>query len=408
MFQRLIPAVPVLLLVSLLASCATETTRRKPVLAVAYVGPITVNLRQEISLKSPTVTMVKHGDKVGVLEQRRRFVLVRAPNGKEGWTDTRQLITPDQMAELNATLRRASDLPSQGVASTFEPVNAHAEPNRASPSFFQLREGTKVDVIGHKLTPRVQGASAPPPRLIPPRPKIARKPRKEDERKARFRPPLPAGPALPDNYMELSKTNAPPPEPDSDEPARPVPMDDWTQVRAKDGRVGWVLSRMLNMAIPDEVAQYSEGHRITSYFNMGLVHDGDLVKPNWLWTTLSKANAPYDFDSFRYFIWNPHHHRYETAYVQRKVIGYYPVFAEAGSPPKFTLLMQDEDDGKLYRYYYIYDIYRVRLVGKQLYVADQNGRPSAQPSIVPVTEQPAAQPTLLARIKRRISHLLGH
>jgi hypothetical protein len=164
---------------------------------------------------------------------------------------------------------------------------------------------------------------------------------------------------------------------------------------------------MLNMAIPDEVAQYAEGHRITSYFNMGVVHKDEAQKPDWLWTTQSKADAPYDFDSFRYFIWNPHHHRYETAYVQRNVIGYYPVEAEAGSPPKFTLLMQDEDDGKLYRYSFIYDIYRVRLEGKEPYAASPGGKPSPQQSITLAANAGARQGSFLARVRQRISKLLS-
>lgn len=391
------------LLLWFVSSCGSDLSHKRPVLAVAYVGPITTTIRQEISLKSPVVATLKHGEKVGILEQRRRFVLVRAPGGKEGWTDVRQLITPDQMAELNSLLRRASDLPSQGVASTFEPVNMHAEPSRASPSFYQLREGARVEVIGHKLSPRLQTTAGPPPRLIPPRPKPIRH-SKEDARKLRLRPPPPPAPTVPANLMELSKTDDAPP-PTVDASGKRLPMDDWVQVRTSDGRVGWVLSRMLNMAIPDEVAQYAEGHRITSYFNMGVVHDGDLVKPNWLWTTQSKADAPYDFDSFRYFIWNPRHHRYETAYIQRNVVGYYPIEAEAGSPPKFTLLMQDEDDGRLYRYFYIYDIYRIRLVGRQPYNPAQPSAPLSVTLAQAAAGQP--QPSLLARVRRRLSRLLG-
>ena len=404
MAPRPIPVLLTGLLLSLSTSCHTDFTPQRPALAIAYIAPISTGIRKEISLKSPVVTVVKHGDKVGILEQRRRFVLVRAPNGKEGWTDFRQLITPDQMAEMNALLRRASDLPSQGKATTFEPVNMHAEPGRASPSFYQLREGVHVEVIGHKLSPRVQVAAGPPPRLIPLPPKPV-KHVKEDTRKSRLRPPPPPAPGVPANLIELSKTDVAPP-PTQDQNGKPLPMDDWTQVRTEDGKVGWVLSRMLNMAIPDEVAQYAEGHRITSYFNMGLVHDGDITKPNWLWTTQSKDNASYDFDSFRYFIWNPRHHRYETAYIQRKVIGYYPIEAEAGSPPKFTLLMQDEDDGKLYRYFYIYDIYRVRLVDKQPYVVSPDGKPLPQPSVL-ARNAPGSQSSLLTRIRQKINKLLG-
>ena len=43
-------------------------------------------------------------------------------------------------------------------------------------------------------------------------------------------------------------------------------MEDCNLVRSKEGRTGWVLTRALRMAIPYEVAQYAEGHRITAYF----------------------------------------------------------------------------------------------------------------------------------------------
>ena len=38
----------------------------------------------------------------------------------------------------------------------------------------------------------------------------------------------------------------------------------------------------------DEVAQYSEGHRITSYFSLGKIKDGDQQKDIWLWTTAER------------------------------------------------------------------------------------------------------------------------
>jgi len=106
-----------------------------------------------------------------------------------------------------------------------------------------------------------------------------------------------------------------------------VPLDDWSLVRTSDGKVGWVLSRMLVMSIPDEVAQYSEGRRITAYFSLGTVQDEDKTRHHWVWTTLSDNLAPYDFDSFRVFVWSLRRHRYETAYIERNLKGYYPVEA---------------------------------------------------------------------------------
>ena len=98
-------------------------------------------------------------------------------------------------------------------------------------------------------------------------------------------------------------------------------------MRNSQGESGWVLTRRLYMAIPDEVAQYAEGHRITSYFPLTDVQDGDTVKHNWLWTTSAGGDHPYDFDSYRVFTWSLRRHRYETAFIQRNVEGYFPVLA---------------------------------------------------------------------------------
>ena len=79
------------------------------------------------------------------------------------------------------------------------------------------------------------------------------------------------------------------------------------------------------MAIPDEVAQYAEGKRIVSYFPLGIIEDGELKKHIWLWTTTSDSKQPWDFDSFRVFVWSLRRHRYETAYIERNLQGYSPV-----------------------------------------------------------------------------------
>jgi len=184
----------------------------------------------------------------------------------------------------------------------------HATPDRNSPSFFQFREGTRVEILAHKLAPRLPRSSLPPTRLLPP----GRRSRKEDRKAmkrmsaAAFVPPPRPRPAS-RQLANAVETGEAEPSPATTKPpeAPPPPMEDWTLVRTKDGAAGWVLTRMLVMSIPDEVAQYSEGHRITSYFAMAEVPDGDRIKYDWLWTTQSQPDVPYDFDSFRYFVWNP-------------------------------------------------------------------------------------------------------
>jgi len=110
-------------------------------------------------------------------------------------------------------------------------------------------------------------------------------------------------------------------------------MDDWTLIRNSNGESGWTLSSRLVMAIPDEVAQYAERRRITSYFALGETHDGAVAKQSWLWTTVEQSLTPYDFDSFRVFVWSLRHHRYETAHIERNLIGYSPVLLGAVPPP---------------------------------------------------------------------------
>jgi hypothetical protein len=128
---------------------------------------------------------------------------------------------------------------------------------------------------------------------------------------------------------------------------------------------------MLAMAIPDEVAQYAEGHRITSYLPLGEVYDSEKnqTKQNWLWTTASFHERPYEFDSFRVFIFSVKRHRYETAYIERNVKGYYPVETVSlpGDAEKAFSLVLEDKDGQLKRSTYAFSGFRARLVSKTPY-----------------------------------------
>ena len=398
------PRVAIFVLAGFLVSCSPEPSR-PPALGEAFVGPSALNIRRELAPKSPVSATLKHGDKLDILEYRRRFVKVRTEQGAEGWTDMRQLLTPEQMSGLQRMAESVALYPSHGAASVYEPLNMHFEPNRVSPSFWQIPESAKVDVIGHKLMPRVQPLPAAP--APPPKPAPQKKKTKERQSQAKIAPPAPpAAPKPPDNWLALSvpkdeaeEPEAPKPEP---KPAGPVPTDDWSLVRTKDGKVGWVLTRMLNMAIPDEVAQYAEGHRITSYFPLGQVQDGDTVKSNWLWTTIVKGLEPYEFDSFRVFVWSRKHHRYETAYIERNVVGHYPVeVSTSGGDPIFSVVLE-ANDGGLYRKTYAFEGYRIRMVKREPY----HPRPDVEaPKPVATAPVQPASPSLYTKLKDRVKRM---
>jgi hypothetical protein len=316
-------------------------------------------------------------------------------------------------------------MPVQGQATTYSDLNVHTQPARQSPSFVQVKEKEKMDVLTHVATPR---ADAPRKPLIAPTPKkskaAAKKPAKKE---AKYPPPpMPKPPALPSDWLELSNSDQP------DEPASaeeeidektPAPVDEWSLIRTASGQCGWVLTRRLVMAIPDEVAQYAEGHRIVSYFSLGEVRDGDQKKPTWLWTTIGAGTEPYDFDSFRVFVWSQRRHHYETAYIERNLKGYAPVllrevkFSERGKVkgeavnyPGFSICIEKKD-GQRYRLEYALPTAEtVRFAGERSCEVPSAPLVAVKaPALLPSTPAPAppAAETFTTRLKKRLHAITG-
>ncbi len=374
-------------LLLVLASCAGLHSSDE--LGEAYVAPATLTLRRELTQKNNVVAVLKHGERVGIIDTRRRFVKVRTGKGQEGWLDSLQLLSTEQMEQIRRDSQAALALPSEGSATVFEALNIHIEPDRRSPAFALIKEGVPVDVLAHRLIAKDTG-SLPPPSLLKERPQpLSRKQKKEKGSRgnAPKLPPSPKPPKAPENWQELSAERINGGESTADLKAqkdkeaadrkagdlkRPVTLENWTLIRTKDKQAGWVLSRNLIMAIPDEVAQYAEGKRITSYFDLGTVNDEEKgVKHHWLWTTIS-GHAPYDYDAWRVFLWNRRRHRYETSYRLRDLEGYFPVRVDPADPNvfgrTFHLITKDED-GKLRARTYVFDTMRVHLINTEDYSA---------------------------------------
>jgi SH3-like domain-containing protein len=317
-----------------LAGCSSSPARQQAI-GEAWVGPMSLNLREELAPRAAVSATVKHGERLEILERRRRFSKVRTADGKQGWTDGGLLLGPAEMARLRRTAEIAKKLPSQGKATPFDLLNVHMTANRQSPSFYQVKEGDAVDVIGYKMAPRIA--------------------------------------YTPDRKGDSSVSPN-------------TPMDAWTYIRLPDGRAGWVLSRMLMMSIPDEVAQYAEGHHITSYMALGSVLDAsrEQTKNHWVWTTIVDRLKPYHFDSFRVFVYSTRRHRYETAYIERNVRGYLPV--ELSPVPgsemaRFSLVCAGKD-GVVARRTYEFQGYRVRMIAKAPWhtpVEDLEGKEAPEP-----------------------------
>jgi len=351
--------VSLVVVLALLATACKPSRPKAPAIGEAFVGPANLNIRSDIPLQSKPVATVHHGERLEILQRRRRFLRVRTPDGAEGWTDERQLLAAEDMAHLRDLAKDAAKMPAQGQGISYSDLNVHTEPSRSSPSFLQIKAKEKFDVVSNVVTQRVDVPRKP---LIPPTPKKAKTEKKKDGRQPKYPPPpMPKPPPPPPNWMELSKTDPDEePTPEETPEEKPTPTDEWSLIRTASGQSGWVLTRRVQMAIPDEVAQYAEGRRIVSYFSLGKVQEGDTRKDIWLWTTIG-APGSYDFDSFRVFIWNPRRHRYETAYIERNVQGYAPVLLKQvefalikGKPEKFSgfsVCVENRDGQRVRREY---------------------------------------------------------
>ena len=384
-----------------LVGCNSTSRQNSPTIGTAYAGPATLKLHSEIDSKSAVVTTIHHGDKLDIVGQRRRWYRVRTAKGIEGWTSDRELLDTAQMQRLRGLAKETAGMPSQGIATTFSDLNVHMEPSRQSPSFLQVKEHEKVDVIAHRVLPRTGDASRH--ELVAPKPKPVKK---ESKEKASKIPPPPAAPPPPPpaNWVELSQNPDRPAPVESAENKEPVKTDDWTLIRTSDGESGWVITSALYLAIPDEVAQYAEGHRITSYFSLGKIADGEEKKDIWLWTTSDGLGEDHDFDGYRVFVWSLRHHRYETAYIQRRERGFFPVLAKTG---EFSVCLE-KDDGSRVRKQYSMMGNMVRSAGdKPCEKTSEQQIESPPAASVEASNQPATKKGMVARLEARAKKLIG-
>ena len=392
-----------------------------------FVAPATLKLYSELGPTAKVVATAAHGEPADILQRRRSFVKIRTTGGQEGWTQLHNLLDSRQMRALQRLAEQAATLPSHGQASTYGTLNVHTEPNRQAPSFHQLAEGEKVDVLLHRRLPRTRYQAA---RLTPRPDAGGRKSqgagdskeggrRREAESDVLALPIEIPAPRLPDDWMELSRPAIPATVPAVSEPdaqraeaAPPQPPDHWVLVRMPGGSAGWVIFSRLIMGIPDTVAQYAEGHQITSYFSLGTVPDQAETKNHWLWTTLSRRGLPLDFDGFRVFVWSLSRHRYETVYIERNVKGHFPVEVQDLAPGEdqrpaatkgFSLILEDKE-GRLQRKTYGFQGYRVRVR-----VQTPWQKSTADPWLEPAGDEPPQQPpeehSFFERWKNRIKAL---
>jgi SH3-like domain-containing protein len=295
-----------LMLAALLPAAGCGRGRHR-VLEVAYVSAPQASLRDQVAAIFNRVGNVKNGERVEVLEREKRFARVRTAGGLEGWIEQRFLVDQKTFDTLQKLTADNQNDPAQAPGVLRNETNLHVTPGRDTEHLYQLASGAKVSILKRGTAEKQSGAANP---------------------------------------------DRPGTRPGAKAAAEPV-LEDWWLVRDDQGRVGWVLSRMVDVDAPLEIAQYAEGQRLVAFFALDTVADKDKgvqkQVPQYLCLLTDPHDGlPYDFDQVRVFTWNTRKHRYETAYREHGLNGILPVtvttesFDKEGTLPVFILRVKDD------------------------------------------------------------------
>jgi hypothetical protein len=286
---------------------------RGKVQEIAYVSAPQAILRDHVSAVFTKTGIVKNGDRVQILERERRFARVHTASGAEGWIEQRALVPQSVYDGFQKLAQQEQSAPVEATGTTRNDTNLHLDPGRETEHLYLLNQAAKVSILKRGTAEKIVPGGLP----------------------------TPAG----THSKNVGSKSAP-------------SLEDWWLIRDPGGHVGWVLSRMVDLDVPLEIAQYAEGQRTVAFFVLNQVTDGDKKIPQYLvLMSEPKDGLPFDYDQVRVFTWNVKRHRYETAYRERNLNGVLPVtvsqenFGKEGTLPVFVLQVKDDDGNVTTRKY---------------------------------------------------------
>ena len=365
--HRLLRSLPLLLCVAI-AGCSR--LERRPQNETVYVLAKQTYLRDRVAAVSNRVAMVQNGERLELLERGRRFLRVKTEKGEVGWIEEHAVVNPDVVTGFQQLQKGHTHDPIVATGVLRDDGYLHLKPGRDTDRYYLLPEGDKLQLLLRASVPKAIGPQASgTASSYAEKPSSAKKtsakaqsaapPGKNAsdaaQAQAADRPPLPPPPPAPPLTPTAGATRAPEAAPITSggatapgEPPLPVPMEDWWLVRNSQGKVGWVMSRRVDVDVPDEIDGFAEGQRIVAAYVLRKVTDpdsnfADKEAPEYV-TVLNpyEDGLAYDFNQVRVFTWNLRKHRYETAFRQRKLQGFLPVTVttemldKAGPVPVFS------------------------------------------------------------------------
>lgn len=318
-------------LLILLALCSLATVgcgrfSAKPPKQYVYVSVKEMFLRDRLAAVSERVAKVVNGERLLVVKQDRHFYKVKTSDGKVGWIDDREVIDQKTYDQFTALQKKHAQDPVVVTGILNYESNAHLAPGRKEVHFYIFPRNAKVELLERASKPKPI-----PPQAVPvPIPAIKKRVQR--------------------SKVERHDPNAPPYVPQG------PPMEDWWLVRGPQGQTGWVLSRMMDIIIPRELAGLAGSQRYVAAYKIRTVIDPESKFPNGqapeyvALTNTWKDGLPYDFDQVHVFTWDVRRHRYELAFRDRGLEGYLPLTIGSGvfhgeTEPTFSFKMATNTQG---------------------------------------------------------------
>ncbi|HEY2460669.1 MAG TPA: hypothetical protein VGI16_07675 [Candidatus Acidoferrum sp.] len=319
MKQKLLVAVPLLILVGLLAWFLRP---KRESLSEGYISERSVTLWSSVAQVRQPIGTLHYGDRVDVMSRRNDSAKVRTANGEVGWVDGRLLMEPILWQRSEKLLKDAQVMPVQARGRTKVQTNLRVEPGRTARRLYQFGRGVQVEIVGRAVENWVQVADEKEPATEPQGTK------KEDWFLVRGVATRPPGES-PVRTAESSATTQ--------------PGDSTTPI------AGWVVARFVELDLPEPVREgiNSANVRPIAWFELNRVNDPAGDKPQYLVAgTHGAEGQSCDFTTLRVYTWNPKKTRYETAFIENNLCGKLPIRLTKGpkSEPEFRFYVQDGDN----------------------------------------------------------------
>jgi hypothetical protein len=326
----------------------------------AYVAEPTVNVWSTTAQVRQIAAEIHWGEKVEVLGHSDAFTKVRTTKGVTGWVNSPRLVDGVTWQKEEQLVEKARLMPLQATGRTKVTTNLRLEPGRNTQRIYQLPGSVHVSILA-----RATADAAPPPTPGSGRSakdkaaadkaaankssdKTAEKPeppKREDWLFITVTPtsassaPSTGSADSPQANQALLVTGNDPSQQPAGAPGAAVPQ-----------LAGWVLARFIELSLPSTLRDYatSSGMHPVAWFVLNRIQTSQGERSQYLVAgTMGGEGQSCDFSLIRVYTWGGGRSRYETAYIESDLCGYFPIIVDKptgkGDPVfHFTALTEKE------------------------------------------------------------------